>query len=302
MISRRMGVLFSAVVALLAASVSAQGPSFTAGYELYPHRHLADPKVEPGTEFLEDGTLRIGTLSLSTSYPLVFFEGKTVVVNEVAYKRFDLDYEGFPESATDPENMQAIQYNATITHGLSEKWTLMGIVSPGIASDFESSLGSDDLTFQAAAIFIRAYSERTQVGYGVAWANTFGQPFPLPVLAVNWNNGARLRVSTILPANLEIWYGIKPAMEAGLLVQVDGNQYHGDPDIYGVETPLLRYSVTTVGPSMRASLGGGVGVQVDAGFSLVRRFEFFDGDDEDNLSDYSLKNAAFLRVTLQYGR
>ena len=85
------------------------------------------------------------------------------------------------------------------------------------------------------------------------------------------------------------------------ILSVDGNQYHGDPDIYGVDVPYLRYSVGTIGPSLRAMVGPGIGLQVDSGFSFQRRFEFFDGDDEENLSDYSLKNSAFLRVTLQYG-
>ncbi len=77
--------------------------------------------------------------------------------------------------------------------------------------------------------------------------------------------------------------------------------YPRDPDIYGVETPLLRYPVGTIGPSLRTRLAPGLGLQVDAGYSFQRRFELFDGDDEDNLSDYSLKNAAFARVMLQYG-
>lgn len=294
--------LLVVMVLLRAATAAAQpGPSFSVGYELFPHGHLADPDTTGGNAFLTDGTIRIGTLTLNATYPLVYSEGRTVLVNELAYRRFDLDYLDFPQSATNPENMQALEYSATVTYGLSQKWTLMGILKPGIASDFEGGVGRDDLTFQVAAVFIRAYSQATQVGYGLAWANTFGQPFPLPVLAVNWSNGGRVRVSTLLPANLEIWYGMKPKVEVGLRVNVEGNQYHGDRDIYRVANPLLRYSLGTVGPSLRARLGEGFGISLDSGFSFQRRFEFFNGDDEESLSDYSLKNAAFLRVALQYG-
>ncbi len=293
------GSSFLAIVLILSiAPLQAQpGPTFTAGYELHPYSRLADPDTDAASTFLDTGEIRIGTLTLKAAYPITFGQGQTVLVNELSYRRLDLDYRGFPAAAANPENMQAIEYTATITHGLSDRWTLMGIVKPGIASDFEGSIGQDDLTLQAVAVFIRAYSERLQVGYGAAWANTFGQPFPLPILAINWNNGARLRVSTILPANLEIWYATSQRMELGLLLNMDGNQYHGDPDIYGVNDPLLQYSVGTIGPAINVRMGGGMTLGVRAGTTATRRFEFSDGSDD--LGDYSLKNAGFLNVQLE---
>jgi hypothetical protein len=297
----RMAGLLIIITGIWAAAAAQPGPSFSAGYEFYPHSSLSSPDTSGGAGFLDTGTIRVGTLTLNASYPLIFAQGRTVLANALAYRRFDLDYEGFAESATDPENVQAISYSATVTHVLSERWTLMGILEPGIASDFETDLGRDDLTLQAVAIFIRTYSERTQLGYGLAWANTFGQPFPMPILAANWNNGARLRISAILPANLEVWYGLAPTVEAGVLVSVDGNQYHGDPDIYQVGNPLMRYSIGTIGPSVSMRLSEGIGLRVDTGVSFLRRFEFFDGDNDEDQYDYSLNNAAFARVTLQYG-
>ena len=277
------------------------GPSFSASYDFYPHRQVADPDTTGGAAFLDTGKVRVGTLHLKASYPLIFSEGRTVLVNEIMYRRFDLDYDGFPAPEARPENMQAIEYNATLTHGLSEKWTLMGIVTPGIASDFEGDIGSDDFTFQAVAIFIRGYSERFQVGYGAAWTNTFGQPSPLPILAVNWNNGRNLKLSTILPANLELWYAPGPRLELGLLLNVEGNQYHGDPDIYNIDTPLLRYSVGTLGPSVNYHIAKGLTLGVDAGMTFLRRFKFFDGDNEKDVSDISLKNTGFVKIRLQIG-
>ena len=274
------------------------GPSLSASYDLYPHSQIADPDIA----LLEEGEIRVGTLNLKASYPLIYSEGRTVLVNEVVYRRFDLDYRSFPPNVEmNPENMQAIEYNATVTHGLSDRWTFLGIATPGIASDFEGDIGGDDLTFQIVVVFIRGYSERFQIGYGGAWSNTFGQPFPLPILAVNWNNGSNLRVSSILPANLECWYAPTPRLELGLLLNVEGNQYHGDPDIYQVDNPLLRYSVGTFGPSINYHISQGLTVGASAGMTFLRRFKFFDGDDEEDLQDISLKNSGFMKVQLQIG-
>ena len=275
------------------------GPSFSASYEMYPDSKISDPDTEGGDAFLETGEINVTSLNLTASYPLIYSEGRTVLVNELGYTRVVLDYTGFPEAAANPENMHAIEYNATVTHGLSDKWTLMGIATPGIASDFEGDVGSDDLTFQTVLVWIRAHSERLQIGYGAAWSNTFGQPYPLPILAVRWNNGSNLRLSSILPANLEVWYAPSERLHLGLLLAVDGNQYHGDPDIYEVDDPLLRYSVGTVGPSVNYYFAPGLAVGATAGITFTRRFEFFDGDDE--AADISLENSGFVKLQLQYG-
>ena len=284
------------LIATSAPTLAQPGPTFSAGYELFPHSEISDPDTDAATTFLDTGTIRVGTLTLTGAYPMIWGEGRTVLVNEVSYRRFDLDYDGFPSGADNPQNMQAIQYAATVTHGLSDRWTFMGIAKPGIASDFEGDVGTDDVTFQAVAIFIRAYSERLQIGYGAAWDNSFGQPFPLPILAINWNNGGRLRLSTILPANLEVWYAASQRMEVGMLLNVDGNQYHGDRDIYGVDNPLLQYSVGTIGPALNLGLGEGMMLGLRAGTTFMRRFEFADGSKD--VGDYSLKNAGFLNVSL----
>ena len=63
---------------------------------------------------------------------------------------------------------------------------------------------------------------------------------------------------------------------------MDGYDYHGDPDIYGVTDPRLLYSVTTLGPATRYRLADQVHLNVDFGFSGFHRFEFYDGDDEQN--------------------
>ena len=145
-----------------------QGPTFSASYDIYPNSQIADPDLSGGNAYLDTSEVKVSSMNWSVAYPLVFSEGRTVLVNELAYRNVMLDYSGFLPTDVNPQNLHSIEYNATVTHGLSDRWSLMGIVTPGIASDFEASIGSDDLTFQAVVVFIRAYSERFQIGYGAA--------------------------------------------------------------------------------------------------------------------------------------
>ncbi len=112
--------------------------------------------------------------------------------------------------------------------------------------------------------------------------------------------GSNKRMEMMLPASAEFWIRPDSRFEVGLVVRVDGNQYHGDPTIYGVRNPQLRYSVGTVGPSFAAALRPNIRFTIDSGFTVLRRFEFFDGDTE--AASLDLKKSGFLRLGIKLGQ
>lgn len=148
-----------------------------------------------------------------------------------------------------------------------------------MASDLKADISEDDFNFQAAAIAIRHYSERFSLGLGVAYSTQFGDAAPLPVLAFDWNNGKNLQFKAILPVSLEFWCRHSERLDVGLVTAGDGNNFHGDPDIYGVENPNLRYTMLTLGPVARINVTSWVQLHLEAGLIGLHRFEFFDGDD-----------------------
>ncbi|MBT6147514.1 MAG: hypothetical protein HOH74_18900, partial [Gemmatimonadetes bacterium] len=107
----------------------------------------------------------------------------------------------------------------------------------------------------------------------------------------------RLRVSTILPAKLELWFAATQRSDYGMEFNIGGNQYHLDPEIYGVGNPLLKYSAMTLGPSVSHRFSEAIAVKAHGGVSFGRRFEYADGEDE--LADYGMESAAFAMVKLE---
>jgi len=87
----------------------------------------------------------------------------------------------------------------------------------------------------------------------------------------------------------------------GLSLKVAGNQYRGDPDIYNVSIPMMRYSVGTFGPSIKFRFSKGMSIGIDSGITFLRRFEFFDNEKKKEVNDYTLKNTVFVRFNLQIG-
>jgi len=90
-------------------------------------------------------------------------------------------------------------------------------------------------------------------------------------------------------------------LDLGLSLKVAGNQYRGDPDIYNVSIPMMRYSVGTFGPSIKFRFSKGMSIGIDSGITFLRRFEFFDNEKKKEVNDYTLKNTVFVRFNLQIG-
>lgn len=291
-----LSYLFAGTIELIHAQPK---PSFSASYDLFPYQNFKDPEVDgQNAPQLEDAQIQSYGITLQATYPLIFSEGRTVIINELNFQNREFSYDGFTATPL-LDDIYAINYTLMLQHVLSPKWTLLSIVTPGIASDLEAELSSNDFTFQAVALFIRQVSERFSYGIGAAYSTDFGQPIPMPVLALNWNNGNKLSWNTILPVSSELLHQTSEKLQLGLVLGLDGGNYHGDPDIFETSDPELRYSVMTFGPTARFRLSNLLQLNVNAGVIGYHRFEFFAGNDE--VGSYNLKPSAFFRAGFQFG-
>lgn len=288
--------LFSLLLGMAISSTAQATPSFSVRYDYYPFQNLDDPDNAVPT----DATVRLTAMNLSASYPVTFSNGKTVLLNELSYRLSQLDYESWPaQQEPDIELLHFYRYDLTIKHELSPRWSMLGIVSPTVSSDFEEALSSDDFRIQIVAVLIPKLTDRFSLGLGVVYSTMFAKPLTLPIVAMKWNNAAKLRAQVILPTNAELWYTHSPKLELGLVFGGDWNDYQGDPDIYNVADPHIAYSIMTFGPSVRLALSESIHLRVDGGATSLHRFKLYDNDEK--LETYDLKPSGFIKVGLQYG-
>ena len=262
-------------------------------FDAFPYQNFSKPI--PGAE---DAEVQSSSARLDLSFPLMARQRTQLDVG-LSLERRSFQYRGFGNKDPDIDAAYGSQLSFTLMHGLSEKWTLMTIVTPGLASDLRGDLSVDDFNFQAIVAGIKTVSPRFTYGVGVAYSTQFGEPIPLPVLLFDWNNGKKLSWKTILPISSELWYAHSSRLHLGMLLGVTGNSYQGNPERYDVDDPEMRYSVVTIGPSARIAVTPGVLMQIDAGFTPYHRFEFFDGSEK--LESYNVKSNAFLRLGLRFG-
>ncbi|HWR84204.1 MAG TPA: DUF6268 family outer membrane beta-barrel protein [Candidatus Deferrimicrobium sp.] len=276
------------------------GPSLSVTYDLLPYQDFDDPVIDTvvgtDTTFLDHPQAQLRKLRASLSYPIVFSEGRTVLVNDLTYQLIEFKYR---ELSFPLERLQSASYTLMLQHRLSQKWSVWALGTPSLASDLGAEVTQRDFNFQAAAVFIRHFSERLSLGFGAAYTTQFGSGEVVPILAFDWNNGKNLMAKAILPASLEFWYRPVAAVDLGLLLSGDGNNFRGDPDVYHVADPELRYTMLTVGPAARIRLAKYVRLNIEGGLIGLHRFEFFDGDTE--AASHDLKPSQYARIGLNFG-
>lgn len=286
--------LFTLIIVLFALVPAQSYAQISISFDALPYQNFSKPDVG-----LENAEVLSRTTNFSIGYPFMLNEGRTMLGVELSWATRQFEYSGFPAGGPGVDALHEGGLMLTLMHPINEKWSFLGIVAPALASDLHGDLTKEDFNFQVIAAGIRKVSPRFTYGIGAAYSTQFGEPIPLPVALIEWNNEKKLSWRTILPISSEFWYAHSNRVELGLILNVDGNDFQGDPGRYEVDDPQLRYSVTTFGPTARFALANNLFLQVDAGIVPYQRFEFFDGRDKQ--ASFNIKESAFARISFSYG-
>jgi hypothetical protein len=292
-------VWFLVLVGIATGVSGQQLIGISAEYGLFPYRHLANPEV--GT-FEEDLEIELTALNLRASFPLVFAQGRTLVLNSIEYGRLSFDYRNWDYGEGGNQNLKvahSVEYTSFLMHALSQKWRLIAVVTSGLASDFKGDVSGDDFTFEAVLGAIRQFGKDFSFGLGVAYVRDFGEPLPLPFLAFEWKITPDIDAKGLLPQSLEVSYGLSPKVDLGLAMKVAGNRYHGDPSTYDADNPQLKHTIVSAGPTAQIHFSKWLHLNLEGGYVFVHNFEFLDGDDLARSLD--LKQTGYLRAGLQLG-
>lgn len=283
------------MMVLAAGSVTAQPTAGVwGGFTWFPRADFAGGDAPPaGVE------VQISSWQTGAAFPLSFSDGATLLLNSLSYEVMNIDYSGPTDAMTLVERVHAISYTFFLIRTLSEKWQLVAAATPGLASDFEGDLSFDDVSFTAVLGFKHTFSERFALGGGLAYERSFGEPLPLPFVLVEWAIAPRLALNALLPVNATLLYSPWRTLDVGIFGELGGNLYHGDPDKYGVGTPLLNYSVASAGAQARVHVTRWAHVTLKGGYTFHRRFEFSDGSDV--AQSYDLKQSWYVEGGLQFG-
>jgi D-alanyl-D-alanine carboxypeptidase len=268
-------------------------PSASLGYTVYPYRTLE--RAGTGERM---GKIRVTAQQASASRPIVANDGRTQLDLSIAYQRLQFGSGGMAPL----ESVQALSATAFLRQRLTDAWGLILVAAPGYADDFEGRASSDAVTLTFVGAGSYRFSDELEVGLGVALQNVFGEPFPIPVAAVDWTIADRLWFKSILPINAELTWLPIDALGLRASLTASGGNFHGAESVYGVSDPQLNYSAAAAELGARWFILPSLHLTVRGGYTLLRRFEFSQGRHPAPGGKYELANGIVYGIDFGFGR
>lgn len=297
-LTRTLTVLSVLIIAANPPVQAQPGPTVSISYDFLPYQGIDEPIEMQDGSMVDDAEVKLSKFRTAFTYPVIFSQGTTILLNEISYQQIRFDYRNTTSLL---ERLHSVGYTLTMLHHMSEKWSILAMGKASLASDFEVDISIDDFSFQTAVALNRHFCQRFSIGLGAAYSAQFGSAVPMPLLILDWNNGAKWSAKAILPSSLEFWYSHSQRIDLGLLVTGDGDNFRFDPGSYRDTSPEpeLRYTMMTVGLATKLAISKRICLNIETGIISLHRFEFYSGDEEIVSND--LVPSQYVRLGLQAG-
>ena len=201
-----------------------------------------------------------------------------------------LEFENLPEIG-DSLDLYGIGVPLDLLHTGIERWTLWAQVMPAAMSDFRH-VTADDYRVLASGLALYQYSPRLQVAAGAAYNREFGRDLLYPVGGVQWDPGARLRVSLMIPRPAITYLAtdrlllFAEARPAGSMWNIHVPGEDADSD--------LKLETWRLGAGAEYRLAGACWISLAAGADIMRHYELHSGDDP--ILDADAEDTWFARL------
>lgn len=248
---------------------------------------------------------------LNVSYrSIIGEEGETIITNGFQYRflRAMFDDVIFPQTGnltvTYPypraHEYHFLFYDFLVLHSLSDAYTLVATLRPGIFSDMKN-ITREHFRLEGAFFVDKQMSDNFTMGLGIARSSNFGRVLLLPILHVLYFGGSSFMLDVLLPSRAELWFYPSKSIETGVTVSLSGSQYAvGEPN--PLSANQFGFANATVSPIIRYNLVSKLYLSTELGYAFVRRVELVNNRLEGNarfVQQFNPNNIWFLRFGVQ---
>ena len=229
--------------------------------------------------------------------PLVSKNKKTAIINGLRYAFVRINNENNPLVSIEKfMNLQAIAYRLMIWHQLSDRWSVVAMFEPTLASDFKAQLSGDDLVIQSTAFMIKKFGTDFQLGSGLAYTTRFGNPLVIPIIPLKFKSGKH-NLNALLPLRLSYTYAIRSNLDIGVKAMTNGANFN----VTGfsndtTEINKINYTRANLGPVIYFRPKKMITIELSGGVSTNRKVEATDLDN--NRFQRTNSTEAFFNVGL----
>lgn len=293
-----------AVICLLALFA---GGLQAAGFQVASFSLEQVPKAELNLTGSEEGELKTTgtTTTVKLAIPIKLDGRKRVLLNFFTFRVLHQSYEnaGATALAFLPAELYTIKYGLVLHQELSPLWSLNVLVQPAILTDFEN-VSSDHFTLRGGFLFERKVSENLSYAIGGGYSDDFGDEKILPAAWLKWKPSPGWKVDFDIPQKIDISRKLSNRVWLGLVGKATGAHFRigqATPFIDGsdIRVNRVKYSIVNVGPALKWNISDGVGLLLNGGTSVYRRYQVFD-EAGDKLIDSDFESSIFIKATFKY--
>ncbi len=282
--------LFAPVVTQAQSEFERAHGRFLMGVMRMPSTFELDASYQPKVG-VEDSDVEADLVKVKTSLQKFFAVTEDLaIVTGLSFGLRNYTFDGVGRLGADlDESLYAITPQLSAVWFVTDRIMILPTFRPGIYSDLDGSLETDDFQWQGNVIGSYELNERWFLKLGVAVGEDFDETSVIPVAGFAYVPHDRLRVSILLPREASITW--KPWEKRGLLIEpgiyLEGQQYHvdtaaGDADI---QIQDIRADLTAKYPVAEAAR---VSLSVGSNFRGKYEVEGEGGFDVDADQDPSL--------------
>ena len=288
--------------AAIAQPMEKEGLVLNARNDVFLYSKLKNPTA--GT-FEEEAKVLVNDFYADAAWYGLKLGERTSFVPMASYRGLALRYQDWaprsPQPAVfKPTGLHALKLHLKLKHAFSSGWTLTGVVSPGIVSDFRN-VDSDHWKVDGKIFASKMRDANLTYGIGAIIDRRFGELFVLPALQVKYRINEKSYINMMAPKYAEYWNQAWEDIALGFGIWFDGDEFARGREIEGQaenqpKGTSVRYSVGTLGPMGKYTLPNGWKVTGSLGLAFLRRFEVYN-ETTDITTEYDLKETVFFRLT-----
>jgi len=176
-------------------------------------------------------------------------------------------------NASLPRFVFGIDYLVAATHTFNSRWSVIGVASVGLFSDFKK-ITADDFLVSGGFLGVFAVNTHLHVGIGPVLTYAFGEPVLMPAPYVNWYFGKKFLLDIQAPSHAILHYNLSKLLHLKLASRFQlGTKYNVSvPD--NDEDWNLLFSEGTLGVDTQFQLGKHFAFWISVKHTFYRKLAF----------------------------
>lgn len=213
--------------------------------------------------------IRMNEYRAKLQFALKLKEKKTYLLNNVSISKFDA-YANKGASQYFNESYFAISYSIGLIQILKNRWKIVGVLSPTLASDFNKATSKHDFILQYSAIASKRVGPNLEYGFGAAYSTRFGRALAIPLVSYAYQKGNWSHTG-VIPAYIGSYYNIRQ-IDVGMKLSTFGNVYNSTNSIVSqFELDKLGYSRVNIGPNIKFCIFKSLYANINTGITVRNR-------------------------------